>query len=195
MNGPGDMQPARAEQVHRLSYEDYLRLPDDGLRHELIDGEHFVTPAPVLRHQRISMRLSMALGAYLGEHPLGEICYAPMDVILSDHDVVQPDILYVSKARSEILRDWVHGAPDLAIEILSPSTRRTDELIKRRLYERFDVREYWVVDPEIDAVKVYRLESPGHFSRAVEVTAERDEVLATPLLPGFGLPLRTLFAD
>ena len=135
------MQPARAERI-RLTYEDFLGFPDDGRRHELIDGEHYVTPSPTARHQELSGRLHLALGAYLRASPLGKLYYAPLDVLLSDHDVVEPDLLFVSNARLGIIGATVQGAPDLAIEIVSPSSRRTDELTKRGLFERAGVGEY-----------------------------------------------------
>jgi Uma2 family endonuclease len=187
------MQTARAEPI-RFTYEDYLEFPDDGRRHELIDGEHFVTPAPVRRHQKLSMRLGSAIETWLREHPVGEVYAAPLDVILSDVDVVEPDLLFVSKERADILGKWVHGAPDLVIEILSPSTRRADEVAKRRLYERAGVREYWIVDGEIEVVKIYRRQADGTFPRVLELSREEGDSLATPLLPGFSLLLAELFA-
>jgi Uma2 family endonuclease len=117
-----------------------------------------------------------------------------MDVILSDIDVVEPDLLFVSNERSQILGTWIHGAPDLVIEILSPSTRRVDEITKRRLYERVGVREYWIVDGEIEVVKIYRRQDDGSFARAQELLREEGHSLDTPLLPGFSLSLAELFA-
>ena len=187
------MQTARAEPI-RYTYEDYLTFPDDGRRHELIDGEHFVTPAPVRRHQRLTVRLTFALEGWLRQHPVGELYVAPMDVILSDIDVVEPDLLFVSNERSQILGKWIHGAPDLVIEILSPSTRRVDEITKRRLYERVGVREYWIVDDEIEVVKIYRRQEDGSFAREPELSREAGHSLTTPLLPGFSFPLAELFA-
>ena len=187
-----DMQPARPERV-KFTYDDYVNLPDDGRRHELIDGEHFVTPSPNRRHQELSSRLEFALGSFLREHPLGVAYHAPLDVILSNVDVVEPDILYVSNERAAILGKWVHGAPDLVIEILSPSTRKVDEATKRHLYDRVDVKEYWIVDPELEIVKVYRRGDDGGFPRVAELARESGDVLTTPLLPGFSLSLAELF--
>jgi Uma2 family endonuclease len=193
MGRPDDMQTARAEPI-RYTYEEYLAFPDDGRRHELIDGEHFVTPAPLRRHQQLSMRLGFALESWCREHAIGEVYAAPLDVILSDVDVVEPDLLFVSHERAEILGKWIHGAPDLVIEILSPSTRRVDEITKRQLYERVGVREYWVVDGEIEVVKIYRRQEGGSFPRVAELSREEGQSLTTPLLPGFSLPLAELFA-
>ena len=141
MGRQDEMHPAEAVDT-RLTYDDYLHFPPDGKRHEIIDGEHYVTPAPSTRHQRISRRLVTAMDVYFRDHPLGEVLNAPLDVILSDFDVVQPDVVFVSNERTDIAEDGIRGAPDLAIEILSPSSRRTDEVAKRKLFERVGVREY-----------------------------------------------------
>jgi len=111
----------------KLTHDDFLLFPDDGRRHELIDGEHYVTPSPVTRHQRIVGNLFFALRIHLETHPVGEVIGFPLDVILSKHDVVEPDLLYVAKERRDsIFKDWARGAPDLVVEIGSPSTRRRD---------------------------------------------------------------------
>jgi len=178
----------------KLTYDDFLLFPDDGKRHELIDGEHYVTPSPNLRHQAISGRLHLLIGAWLRDHPTGQIYYAPLDVIFSRFDVVEPDLLYVSNERAaEILGQYVTGAPDLVIEIGSPSTRRRDETIKRNLYEGSGVTEYWVVDPEIDVIRVYR-RSGERFDRPVALSAEAGDVLTTSLLLGLEIPLSQVFA-
>jgi Uma2 family endonuclease len=192
MARPNDMQPARSS-LTRFTYEDYLNFPQDGRRHELIDGEHFVTPSPLARHQEISWRFSSALHDYLESRPLGRAFYAPLDVILSDIDVVEPDLLYVSNERAEIVQDWVRGAPDLVIEILSPGTRKTDEITKRRLYDRVGVREYWIVDPELELVKIHRRADNGTFPRVAEPTREAQDNITTPLLPGLSISLDELF--
>ena len=161
----------------KLGLEDYELFPDDGQRHELIDGEHVVTPAPTTRHQSIVMCLAAALYGYAVPRRLAKVLPAPTDVILSPHDVVQPDILRVAVERLDIVRNRVEGPPDLAIEVLSPSSRRTDEVLKRRAYERWGTRELWVVDPDVERVRVYRIEEDGHFGRARELSAEHGEAL------------------
>src|SRR5262249_35803215 len=154
----------------------------DGKRHEIIDGEHYVTPSPNTKHQTVSMNLTTAFVIYLKQHPRGRLFAAPFDVVFSDLDIVEPDLLYISRERTSIVTDkHVRGAPDLVVEIHSPSTRKTDELTKRKLYERFGVQEYWVVDPELETIKIYR--RPGDsFERAAELSAERGDRLTTPLL-------------
>ena len=178
----------------KLTYDDFVLFPDDGKRHELIDGEHYVTPSPNLKHQKVLGNLHLLIGTWLEQHPIGQIFVAPFDVVFSRFDVVEPDLLYMSNERAaQVLTDAnVQGAPELVIEIGSPSTRRRDETIKRRLYERSDVSEYWVVDPEIDIIRVYRRGTAG-FERPVELRAEATDVLATPLLPGLHLPLLRIF--
>ena len=178
----------------KLIYEDYLTFPDDGRRYELIDGEHFVTPAPIPRHQLAVHQLDLALGKWLETDGSGVVFPSPIDVVFDDTSVVQPDLIWISEERRSIVTEKnVQGAPDLVIEILSPTTRRTDEIIKRKLYERFGVQEYWLIDPEIEAVKVWRPEAE-RFVRVSELTLEDDASLTSPLLPGFALPLRRLFA-
>lgn len=189
------MNPGRPDQVVKLTYDDFVQFPDDGQRHELIGGEHFVTPSPNVRHQRISLRLVQLLANWLDAHPLGQVFYAPLDVLLSGTDVVEPDILYVSNERAPALLQSRHvtGAPDLVIEVASPGTRQRDETLKRRLYERAGVIEYWIVDPEIDVVRVYRREG-DRFGRATELSREEGDVLTTPLLPGMEVQLTRVLA-
>ena len=179
----------------KLTYDDFVLFPDDGMRHELIDGEHYVTPSPNLRHQQISINLVLLVGNWLEGHPVGRLFHAPFDVVFSKYDVVEPDLLYVSKERSNVLTaPNVQGAPDLVIEIGSPGTRQRDETIKRRLYERSDVLEYWIVDPDIEVVRVYR-RNGDRFAKPVELSREAGEVLTTSLLPGLELPLARIFRE
>ena len=128
-----DAMPTSARLDTRLTYADFVLFPDDGLRHEIIDGVHYVTPSPTRRHQRVSRRLSFALESYLSAHPsAGEMFYAPFDVVMSNWDVVEPDLLVIAGDQQDILTEKnVQGAPALVIEILSPGTRRRDEQIKR----------------------------------------------------------------
>jgi Uma2 family endonuclease len=177
----------------KLSYEDYAFFPEDGKRHEILAGEHYVTPSPSNQHQGCSLNLALKIGAFVRSHRLGTVRYAPFDVLLSPHDVVQPDLLFLSKQRAEILTDAnVQGAPDLVIEILSDSTRRRDETLKRDRYERFGVLEYWLVDPQQRTVRVFR-RSGAAFLAAQELSAAAGDVLATPLLPGLAIPVGEIF--
>jgi len=180
----------------KLTYDDFLLFPDDGQRHELIDGEHYVTPCPITKHQRVSGNLYWLLRSYLEVHPIGEVFYAPFDVIFSEFDVVEPDLLYLSKARAAeaLTSKNVKGTPELVVEIGSPGTRKRDETIKRRLYERSGVHDYWIVDPHLDVVRVCRRGDDG-FALAVELSRENRDILTTPLLPGLQLPLDQIFKD
>jgi Uma2 family endonuclease len=180
----------------KLTYDDFLLFPDDGKRHELIDGEHYVTASPNWSHQTISGNFHGMIWSYLQQHSIGQILHAPFDVIFSKFDVVEPDLVYISRERLEKIRSsaGATGAPDLIVEIGSPSTRRRDETIKRRLYERFGVTEYWIVDPEVDTIKVYRLVNE-QYDRVAELNLESGDVLTTPLLPGLELPLRKIFEE
>ena len=178
----------------KLTYDDFVLFPDDGLRHELIDGEHYVTPSPNPRHQRIIGELHYLIRAWLQGHPVGQVYLSPLDVVISRFDVVEPDLLYMSNERAaQILTDAnVQGVPELVIEVGSPSTRKRDETIKRRLYEKSGVSEYWVVDPELEVVRVFRAGTTG-FAKPVELALEAGDVLTTPLLSGLELPLSRIF--
>ena len=185
--------PPSARSDRRLTYDDFLLFPDDGLRHELIDGEHCVTPAPSLRHQDIVGRLYMALGNHLASHP-GRSFFAPLDVVFSLYDVVEPDLLFVASDQLEILTEKnVQGAPAIVVEVLSTGTRERDEHIKRQLFDRCGVREYWLVDPERNQVTVHRREDGRALRPGVPLTAADHVLLTTPLLPGFSLSIAELF--
>ena len=172
----------------KLDYEDYAAIPDDGRRHEIIDGEHYVNPAPNPYHQIILARVSVPLYQYVENHQLGIVFFAPVDVLLSGHDIVQPDAMFISNAHRDIVREKrIHGAPDLAVEVLSDSNRRYDVRVKYDLYERGGVGEYWIVDGDELGVRVFR--RAGEKFAPVEV----GDAITTPLLPGFALPLRTIF--
>ena len=177
-----------------FTYEDYLLIPEDGKRHELIDGEEYVSPAPKTRHQRIVGRLFLRLGRFVEQHQLGEAFVAPVDLILSETDVVQPDVLFIAADRSAIIEEHaVTAAPDLVVEVLSEGSRRHDEIRKRKLYERYGVQEYRIVDPELEILKVYRMGESG-YERVAEWSREAKDVLTTPLLPDFRLAPADLFA-
>jgi len=179
----------------KLTYEDYVLIPDDGKRHEIVDGEHYVTAAPFIRHQRLVMRLSLRLGVFIQDHGLGEILGAPTDVVLSRHDIVQPDLLFISNDRASIVEEKnIQGAPDLVIEILSERNRRLDEVIKRQAYERFGAREYWIFDPRRKNVQVWDRTAEGLRRRALLFAAAGD-VLTTPMLPGLEIPLAKIFEE
>ena len=178
----------------KLTYDDFVHFPDDGKRHELIDGEHYVTPSPNTKHQRILAHLFLLIGSWLEKHRFGEAFLSPFDVVFTQFDVVEPDLLYMSNERAAlILTDLnVQGVPELVIEIASPSTRKRDALLKRALYERTGVSEYWIVEPKGERIRVYRGEG-ANFNAPIDLTREAGDVLTTPLLPGLDLPLARIF--
>jgi Uma2 family endonuclease len=183
--------------TRRLTAAEFLQIPDDGKMHELIDGVHYVTPSPKLSHQELVGRLHLAIGNFLSTwRHLGRLFLARLDVVMSDFDVVEPDLLFVSGDQLDILTEAnVQGAPALVIEVLSPSTRRRDEGIKRKLFDEKGVREYWLVDPKGRRVSVCRRGEDGSFPRVANLDAASDDRLVTPLLPGFSLSVTGLFSD
>lgn len=175
----------------KLTYQDYVLLPDDGKRYEILDGDLYVTPSPTARHQKVSMNLTLALARHVRDNGLGEVFFAPLDVILADDSIAQPDILFVSNERLPIVRDWVHGAPDLVIEILSPGTRDRDRTLKRHLYARHGVRELWLVDPEAKSVEVHSLDPT---TETVPRAFPGRDILTSDVLPTLRLPLEPIWA-
>ena len=174
-----------------VTYEDYCNLPDDE-RYEVIDGELIMVAAPRRVHQASSRNIGTPLDIYVKANRLGEMYYAPTDVILSDINVVQPDILFVSNARSHILADeGIRGAPDLVVEILSPSTAQLDKVRKRELYARFRVPEYWQADADDLLVEVLALAGDDYETAGIYGLGE---TLVSPILPGFRLDVDDIFA-
>jgi Uma2 family endonuclease len=146
-----------------LTYEDYVLLPNDRNRYEILDGELTVTPAPSIKHQTASGNLFVLLTHYIKHRDLGKLFHAPIDLILESTSVLQPDLLFVSKPRQHIITERaIEGAPDLVIEILSPGTSRTDRVTKAQIYARYSVPAYWIVDPEQEAIEIYLLEAGGY---------------------------------
>jgi Uma2 family endonuclease len=169
----------------RVSYADLERWPEDGRRYELYDGEVFEIPSPILLHQFVLGRLYLALSAHVQTHG-GLVFVAPLDIVLTDYDVVQPDVLLFMPEREHLLhmRQVTRHAPDLAIEILSPGTARNDRGRKLRLFERHRLKEYWLVDPDGPSVEVYRL---GAATLVLSGTARGEERVESPLLPALDL--------
>ena len=176
----------------RLTVQDYLDIPEeDENRYELIDGELYMAPAPSWEHQSNSHNLTLLLSNFVSAGNLGVIRYSPLDVYLSDEDVFQPDIVFISNERLDIIRpDGLHGAPDLVIEILSPGTEQRDLTVKRERYEMFNTREYWLANPIAKTITVLRLR--GGASEHIGVFTE-GMTLETPLLPGLQVDISTVF--
>ena len=179
----------------RLTYDDFLLFPEgDGLRHEIIDGVHYVTAAPNLRHQDLVGRLYLAIGNFLASHPgVGRVFLSPVDVVFTIHDVVEPDLVFVAGDQTDILTEAnIQGAPAIVVEILSRSTRSRDERIKKELFDRGGVREYWIVDPDRNQL-VAHLREPDGFHACPPLAAADRAVLTTSLLPGFSLSVSDFF--
>ena len=176
----------------RLTVRDYLAIPeDDENRYELIDGELYMAPGASWRHQRNKGKLFSTLEGFVYANGLGEVVDAPLDVYLSDEDVFQPDIVFISNERLGIIHpDGLHGAPDLVIEVLSPSTERIDRTLKHERYELFDVKEYWRADPATKTITVFRARN-GAFEH-IGVFGE-GMIIETPLLPGLVVDVSAVF--
>jgi Uma2 family endonuclease len=161
-----------------LTYRDYEALPADGRRYELHEGDLSVTPAPSPQHQEVSGRLYVLLAQHVEAERLGQVYYAPLDCILDDATVVQPDILFLDQSRvSLVSRRGIEGAPTLVVEILSPSTTLIDRSTKLRLYARYGVPYYWIVDSEARRIEVYRLAGGGY---QIEATAAGAQTTSLP---------------
>ncbi|THJ24377.1 MAG: Uma2 family endonuclease [Nitrospira sp. CG24E] len=174
----------------KLTYHDYLLLPDDGKRYEILDGDLFVTPSPVTRHQLVVGRFLHHLMTYLETNPIGTVFTAPYDVVLSETDILEPDlILVLTNGRARITEKNVQGPPDIVMEVLSPGTAARDRGLKHKRYERFGVQEYWLVDPDQNSLEILALQDGTyvHICRATRPTE-----CASPLLPGLVLNLARL---
>jgi Uma2 family endonuclease len=174
----------------KLTYEDYCHLPE-GQRHEIIDGEPLLTPAPSLFHQAVSDRLEELLRRFVASTSAGVMFHAPTDVVLSEYDVVQPDILVVLSERRAILaKNYVAGAPDLVVEVLSPSTETRDRTAKAKRYATFGVREMWLVDPDRKTIEVL-VNTPEGFRR--EALYGEADTARSAILPGLEFPVAPVF--
>ena len=177
------------ELKRKLDYDDYVNLPDDGKRYEILDGELYVSPAPSPLHQRVSKRLQRKLEDHFEARGLGEVFNAPIDMILGPHDVAQPDLLVVINP-GQISGRGIEGAPLLVVEVLSPSTRSHDREVKMRRYAALGIPHYWIVDPEGHWIACYRLEA-GTYRHLL--TAESDTRLALPDWPELVIALGDLW--
>lgn len=175
----------------KFTYEDLKIMPPDRYRYEIVDGELFVTPAPRTLHQRIVGNLHGYLWQHVRQHGLGEVFVAPYDVVFSHYTVLEPDVLFVSKARlPQITEDNLAGPPDLVAEVLSETTRRIDRDIKMKQYALHGVGEYWLLDPEAKTVEIFRLERDEY---KLIARLGFSETLSSPLFPGFRLPVASLW--
>ena len=178
----------------KFNYQDYLQLPEDK-RYEIIDGELFMVPSPNEVHQRILLTLTTILLNYVKKNKIGYVYCAPFDVLFSEEDIVQPDIIFVSNENRKIItKDNIKGTPDLLIEILSPGTSKRDLGIKKKLYAKNGVREYWIVDPEQETTEVLNLKE-GEFrgkSYNTGVVGQTSR-LSSPVIQGFDIDIKEIF--
>ncbi len=175
----------------KFTVKDYMSTPE-GTRYQLLDGEMILAPSPTSRHQTIAAQLFASLREFVLERSLGRVWFAPLDVVLSNYDVAQPDILFVSNARSDIVTEAnIQGAPDLVVEILSPGTATYDRGYKQALYSRHNVREYWLVDPDAETVEVLAESQEGLAPVASYAAAG---TLTSPLLEGLAIELAGIFS-
>ena len=177
--------------VTKMTYDEYCLLPEDRNQYELFDGELVMTPSPTTSHQRILLRLAALLNDYVGKKSLGEVYVAPLDTIFNKYTVLQPDILFVSRERlGEVAKERIEGAPDLVVEILSPSTFHKDRRRKLAVYSQFGVQEYWIVDPETRTMELYR--QTGEGLQLARQFASGD-TFESHLLSGFHIQVGSLF--
>lgn len=174
----------------KLTYEDYLTTPDDK-RYELLDGELILAPAPRTTHQRTLLELALNVGRHVKDHDLGEVFTAPTDVYLTDTDIAQPDLLFISRDRAGVITELnIQGAPDLVVEVLSPSTAERDRGYKRALYAQHGVKEYWMAGVESATITVLLLGEDGF---EVFGTFGEGESFASPTLDGFEVEIDVVF--
>ncbi len=176
-----------------FTYDDYKLLPEDGCRWEVLDGDLVRQPAPRPFHQIVVMNLAGLLRAFALGHGLGHVLTAPLDVVLSRENVVQPDIIFIGREQMDVITEEnISGAPALVVEVLSPATSTRDREVKRKIYERFGVREYWMVDPHARTVAILALAEEGYVSRGVFAPGQH---FSSPLLPGLTVRVADLFHD
>jgi Uma2 family endonuclease len=176
-----------------LTYDDYRELPDDGQRYEIIEGVLHVSPAPSIRHQFTAMALSATLYMHCRHRRLGRIFSAPCDVVFAAISVVQPDIIFVSQERLSLLTDAnVQGAPDLVVEVISPSSVTRDLDTKRQLYAQYGVKYYWLVHPIDRWVRAYELRGSEY---ELVAEAEGDQPFSAPPFPDLAIDLTELWSD
>ncbi len=171
-----------ATQTKLITYDDYRTLSDDGKRYEIIGGKLFMSASAITKHERISRRLFFRLGNFIEKHDAGEIFDAPFDVVLSMTDVVQPDLMYICKERSNTISEKnIVAAPDFVVEIISESTKIRDQTTKKALYEKYGVKEYWIVYPAEEKIEQFLLEDE---KLELNETFEKSDMLTTKVIAG-----------
>lgn len=176
----------------RMTAAEYFQMPEGPPYFQLVNGELYMSPSPVWRHNKVLLKIARLIGNFLEDDPVGELQIAPSDVELGIDDVYQPDLYFISKERLNIINvQGAKGAPDLIMEILSPSTARLDRNFKRAVYQREGVREIWFVDLWHDQIAVHRFTDAE--ASAVITTLTLEDEITTPLLPGMTIALAKIF--
>jgi len=181
---------AEVQSRPRKTVDDFMRLPE-GSRAELIEGELLMSPSPKEKHQWLSGQLHLALGTFTRDRGLGRLYIPPFDVHLPSGDIVQPDLIFVSTRNRGIIQDWIRGVPDLLVEIVSPDAPERDRIVKRHLYERNGVPEYWIADPQEETIEVLGLSGSVYAPRGY---FKAPDALTSTTLPGLSLPIAALFS-
>jgi len=179
--------------MRKFTYAEYCAMPEDGRHYQIVDGELLMSATPPIRHQMVLGYLSCDFFKHVETEQAGIVVCGPLDVILSDTDVFQPDMVFISNARKKIIvREGLRGVPDLCVEVLSPSNKQLDLKTKRLLYARYGLPELWIVDPDANTVRIFRLQEDPHRAAA---TYRAKDTLTTTLLPRFSLDLAKVFAE
>ncbi|PWU07982.1 MAG: restriction endonuclease [Verrucomicrobia bacterium] len=190
--GATTLEPQVLPQPNRLYTYDELvaEFPESNQPCELWDGEIILSPSPSFDHQEIVLRFYRRLHAWVSDHKLGKVTTAPMDMVLSPHRVVQPDVAFIAQARLGIIGRVLNGPADLVAEVISLGRRNRDRIEKRDLYEQYGVKEYWIVDPEAQTVEVLSLES-GRYR--LHMRSAGDQIASSRLLSGFEMKAAEVF--
>jgi Uma2 family endonuclease len=181
----------------RWNYEDYLKLEDDK-RYEIVGGKLYMVPAPDFFHQYLSANIEFLMRKFIEEKALGYVVYAPTDVILDEENIVQPDILFISKENKGVIKKkGIFGAPDLVVEIVSTSSQYMDTFEKKELYEKFKIKEYWIVSPYMKGTEILSLNEKGKYALFSESYLEEGKAksVKSKVLDGFELNLEDVFRE
>lgn len=187
-----DLEPAPTQAPRLFTYDELSAVVQETNQpHELWDGELIMAPSPIADHQRIASNFFKSLDGWVRKQSLGEVFFAPIDMVLSPHRSMQPDVAFIARENLGIIRDVIRGPADLVAEIVSPSSRQRDRIDKKDLYEQHSVKEYWIIDPEARSVDVLALDARQYSLAGRNVAGE---TAASVLLAGFTVAVDTLFA-
>ena len=185
-----EILPDDLKKVEKYTYLEYALLPE-GAPYHLINGELIMTPAPGIFHQIILRNLGFRMFNYVENNKLGMILFAPVDVYLDKYNVLQPDIIFINSKRSNIIKKkFIEGAPDLIVEVLSQATSKSDLTRKKDLYEKYGVKEYWIIDPDISSIIIYNYKN--NLYTPVD-KKEKTGILNSTIITGFYVELSHIF--